>query len=77
MTPRTANRLPAALIAIASLFTLLDHQLPRSRVRAAEAPVTFNRQIAPILYNHCSSCHHPGGPGPFSLLSYADEGTAL
>jgi Flp pilus assembly protein TadD/mono/diheme cytochrome c family protein len=72
VTRRTANRLPATLMAIASFFTLLIHQLPHSRVRAAEAPVTFNRQIAPILYNHCSSCHHPGGPGPFSLLSYAD-----
>src|ERR1700761_5086350 len=42
------------------------------RVQAATAPVTFSRQIAPILYKQCSSCHHPGGSGPFSLLSYAD-----
>ena len=56
---------------MALLFSLFT-QLPHQRVRAAEAPVTFNRQIAPILYNNCSSCHHPGGAGPFSLLSYAD-----
>ncbi len=41
-------------------------------VRASEAPVTYNRQIAPILYNHCTSCHHAGGSGPFALMSYAD-----
>lgn len=39
---------------------------------AAESPVTFNRQIAPILYKNCATCHHPGGAGPFSLLTYAD-----
>jgi Flp pilus assembly protein TadD/mono/diheme cytochrome c family protein len=47
-------------------------RLPHSRVEAAAAPITFNRQIAPILYKQCSGCHHPGGSGPFSLLSYAD-----
>jgi hypothetical protein len=34
--------------------------------------VTFNRQIAPIVYNNCSSCHRPGEAAPFSLLSYQD-----
>ena len=71
MTWRPANHLPATLLGTAALFTLLA-QLPHTRVRAATTPVTFNRQIAPILYNHCSSCHHPGGSGPFSLLSYED-----
>jgi mono/diheme cytochrome c family protein len=33
-------------------------------------PVTFNRQIAPIIYHHCSSCHRPGEAAPFPLLSY-------
>lgn len=35
-------------------------------------PVTFNRDIAPILFEHCSTCHRPGEIGPFSLLSYRD-----
>ena len=34
--------------------------------------VTFNRQIAPIIYNNCSSCHRPGEAAPFTLLSYQD-----
>jgi Flp pilus assembly protein TadD/mono/diheme cytochrome c family protein len=41
-------------------------------VRAAEAPVTFTGQIAPILYKNCVTCHHPDGAGPFSLLTYED-----
>ncbi len=36
----------------------------------AEPAVTFNKQIAPIVYAHCAACHHPGGAGPFSLLTY-------
>lgn len=34
--------------------------------------LTFTRDIAPIVYARCASCHHPEGPGPFSLLTYAD-----
>ena len=40
-------------------------------VAAAAAP-TFNKDIAPILYEHCSTCHRPGEVAPFSLLSYQD-----
>ena len=39
---------------------------------AAGAPVTFNRQIAPIIYRNCSACHRPGEAAPFALLSYQD-----
>lgn len=28
--------------------------------------------VAPILYQHCTPCHHQGGLAPFSLMSYAD-----
>src|SRR5438132_14139927 len=40
-------------------------------VRAAEVP-TFNKHIAPILYQHCAGCHRPGEVAPFSLLTYQD-----
>lgn len=29
-------------------------------------------KVAPILYNHCTSCHHDGGIAPFSLITYSD-----
>ena len=28
--------------------------------------------VAPILYNHCTGCHHDNGIAPFSLLTYND-----
>src|SRR5690606_5995662 len=31
---------------------------------------TFSRDVAPILFEHCASCHRPGGPAPFSVLSW-------
>jgi len=34
--------------------------------------VTFNRDIAPIVFQTCSRCHRPGESGPFSLLTYND-----
>lgn len=36
------------------------------------APVTFNKHIAPILFQKCAECHRPGQVAPFSLLTYAD-----
>lgn len=35
-------------------------------------PVTFSKDVAPILYSQCAPCHHPGDAAPFSLLSYDD-----
>jgi hypothetical protein len=39
---------------------------------AADAPTTFNKHIAPIVFKQCADCHHPGEVAPFPLLSYAD-----
>jgi mono/diheme cytochrome c family protein len=36
------------------------------------ADLTFGHDIAPIVYEHCASCHRPGEAGPFSLLTYDD-----
>src|SRR5262245_29861601 len=37
----------------------------------ANAP-TFNKDVAPILFAHCTSCHRPGEIAPMSLLTYED-----
>jgi Flp pilus assembly protein TadD len=34
--------------------------------------VTFHKDVAPIIFNHCSTCHHPGEAAPFDLLTYPD-----
>jgi tetratricopeptide (TPR) repeat protein len=39
---------------------------------AAQPQITFNHDIAPIVFRDCAPCHHPGEAGPFPLLTYAD-----
>ena len=39
---------------------------------ASPRPLTFTRDIAPIVFTHCAPCHRPGQAAPFSLLTYAD-----
>ncbi|MFZ1006379.1 MAG: tetratricopeptide repeat protein [Candidatus Sulfotelmatobacter sp.] len=34
--------------------------------------MTFNRDIAPIIFHACANCHRQGESAPFSLLTYAD-----
>ena len=67
---RMRQALGASLIVATILLSGL--RLPRTTVRAADAPVNYATNVAPILYKNCTSCHHPGGGGPFSLMTYAD-----
>ena len=39
---------------------------------AEPAPVSFSKDIAPIVFNNCTSCHRPGEVAPFSLMNHAD-----
>ncbi len=43
---------------------------------ALAQPTTWSDHVASIVYDKCSSCHHPGAIGPFSLMSYNDAVTA-
>jgi len=35
-------------------------------------PVTFSRDVAPIIWDNCAICHRPGSLAPFSLLTYEE-----
>lgn len=37
---------------------------------AADAPVTFNKDVLPLLQKNCQGCHRPGQVAPMSFLSY-------
>ncbi len=39
---------------------------------AAGAAPTFTKDIAPIFYANCTSCHRPGDIAPMSLMTYKD-----
>jgi len=45
--------------------------LPVSSI-AADAPVTFAKDIAPILQEKCQDCHRKGSMAPMSLVTYEE-----
>ena len=58
-----------AVASLAVAFVLVG---PAQSVPAAADSVTFTENVAPIIFNNCTSCHRPGEAGPFSLTSYQD-----
>jgi len=73
---RTVEALGASmsffLLAIALVLQSHSAPKPQSQSPAANQQVTFNRDIAPILFRSCAGCHRPGEAGPFPLLTYKD-----
>ncbi|HZR15937.1 MAG TPA: tetratricopeptide repeat protein [Verrucomicrobiae bacterium] len=39
---------------------------------SAQSAVTFNKDIAPLVFEHCAGCHRSGQSGPFPLLTYSE-----
>ena len=78
MKPATEVRLPLSLAllarAVGFLFFAVAAASPQnSRLDPAKSQaVTFARDIAPIVFRSCSSCHHSGEAGPFPLVTYGD-----
>ena len=64
----------ALAVAAWALGTAFAGAFPRQdqKADASETQVTFNRDIAPIIFSSCASCHRPGEAAPFSLLTYED-----
>ena len=40
--------------------------------KTAAEPVTFNKDVLPVLQKNCQSCHRPGEAAPMSFLSYKE-----
>jgi tetratricopeptide (TPR) repeat protein len=64
----------AASLVSPSLRAQQEQDLPQPAVAPppGEKQVTFNRDIAPIVFRICAKCHRPGEAGPFPLLTYND-----
>jgi hypothetical protein len=43
--------------------------VPAAAQAAQNAP-TFSKDVAPVLYKHCTTCHRPGEIAPMSLLTH-------
>jgi tetratricopeptide (TPR) repeat protein len=63
----------ASVLTITLCLSARDGNRARTNDSAKKSEqVTFNRDIAPILFRNCAPCHHPGEAGPFPLLTYQD-----
>jgi hypothetical protein len=71
MKIKTPSIGPCRLLLFGHVILLLGSSVASMAATGTNA-VTFNRQIAPIIYQNCSPCHRPGEAAPFALLSYAD-----
>ena len=40
--------------------------------KTGSEPVTFNRDVLPILQNNCQGCHRPGEAAPMAFLTYKE-----
>ncbi len=73
MSARPRFRLAIFVAGIVGLAALSARPAERSRrAPIGSEQITYDRDIAPIVYRYCSSCHRPGEAAPFSLLTYAD-----
>jgi Ca2+-binding EF-hand superfamily protein len=69
----------AGLLALAGCLSFARHAaaLPEpgsgpSHPAAAKKGLTYTKDIAPIIYNNCTSCHRAGEVAPFALQTYDD-----
>ena len=69
---RPGGRWHPAGAGLALLAVTAAWSLPAAARRLEQAPLTFTRDIAPIVLEHCAPCHRPGEIAPFSLLTYSD-----
>ncbi len=46
-----------------------------AKARLDGKPVTYTKDIAPILFANCVSCHRDGEVAPFPLMTFADAAT--
>ena len=58
------------------LGAILSATAVAAGVRMTAAPAdtvpTFNKDVAPIVFNNCVSCHRPNQIAPMSLMSYQE-----
>src|SRR5690349_19572104 len=65
MERRYLNRFSYSVAFLAGVSSLVAAE-------PGSATPVFSKDIAPILYRHCASCHRAGQIAPMSLLSYEE-----
>src|SRR5262245_45489812 len=60
----------AFLLSLLAIFVAADAGVPAGAQQPGASAPTFSKDVAPILYKNCVSCHRPGEIAPMSLLTY-------
>jgi tetratricopeptide (TPR) repeat protein len=68
----TPGRAAYALFVVLALSACRTPPREPDRVSPQKGSLTFNRDIAPIVFARCSPCHRPGQAVPFVMLGYED-----
>jgi hypothetical protein len=66
------NSLIAGLALSLAIGAMGHAQSQNSAAAATANAPTFAKDVAPIMFTKCASCHRPGEVAPMSLLSYSD-----
>ena len=69
MTKRINTFLLLLTLTLAGVF--LSQQVSSANWTTSKA-ITFSKDVAPIIYKNCVSCHRPGEVAPMSLITYRD-----
>jgi hypothetical protein len=64
--------LSAAALALTAAISAAGGEPGQYAPRPTAGVPTFTKDVAPILYKNCTSCHRPGEIAPMSLLTYED-----
>src|SRR5687767_4996288 len=64
--------LGASTIVLLAAITAASGPDGQYAAKSAKDVPTFSKDVAPILYRSCATCHRPGEIAPMSLLTYAD-----
>ena len=60
----------AVWLAVATVVTV--DATPQAPTAAAAGAPTFSKDVAPIFYTKCVTCHRPGEVAPMSLITYQE-----
>ena len=74
--PTLLGRLLVVGLAAALMVVEID-ATPAARVAPVmDAPVTFSKDVAPIVFDHCGICHHPNGSARSACSPIQRRGSA-
>src|SRR5688572_3990563 len=62
----------ARIIPTVVAFCAMAGPIAAQAQSANQPPVTFTKDVAPILQRSCQTCHRPGAVAPMALITYED-----